>query len=332
MFALITASAATAHAQNLLANGTFDTSIAGWRNDFGPDIAWSSQDAHGSSSSGSMRIKSFNWPTINASQTIAVTPGVTYTLSGSLYAQMQLAPDSYVFILGAWVDGAGREVSPNAQLRVDSTRQSQWERRSATGTAPAGAVSMRVLADVIAYAPTQADFALFDDLSVTVLTPAPTITFSANPMMIGANETSALLWTSSNASSVTIDHGIGARPLSGSISVTPGQTTTYLLTATGAGGTRIATATVTVVPAPTIVFTATPPSTLPGGSVKLEWQVFDATLVTLDPDLGAQPFVGSLMVTPKTSTVYTLTATGIGGTRAMPLTVVVGGRRRAARH
>ena len=279
-----------------------------------------------------MILKPFNAGSLHALQAISVTPGVTYKMSGALYAQMPLAPDSYVFVLGVWVDAAGRDVSPNTPLRIDSTRKSQWERGSATGTAPAGAVRLRVLPNVIAYAPTQADFVLFDDLSVTVVTPAPTIAFSANPTTIGAGEMSTLVWTTSNATSVTIDNGIGAKPFNGSVHVAPTQTTTYTLTATGAGGTRTATVTITVAPPPTIVFTATPGAVLPGVSVTLEWQVFDATLVVIDPDLGAQPFAGSVTVTPKVTTAYTLTATGVGGARAMTVTVAVGGRRRAARH
>src|SRR5262249_40052166 len=113
---------------------------------------------------------------------------------------------------------------------------------------------------------------------------------------------------------------------------TPGTTTTYTLTATGPGGTRTATATVTVNPAPTIAFTATPSTVLPGSNVQLTWQVFDAMLVVLDPDLGAQAFSGSITVTPKSSTIYTLTATGPGGTRVAQVNVTVGGKRRAARH
>jgi uncharacterized cupredoxin-like copper-binding protein len=170
--------------------------------------------------------------------------------------------------------------------------------------------------------------------TVTVSAPGlPQVSFTASPATIAAGGTSTLSWATANATSVAIDSGIGAKPLNGSMPVSPAATTTYTLTATGAGGTKTATATVTIAPAPTIIFTATPQSILPGGTTRLDWQVFDATAVMLDPNLGVQPFVGSLTVTPKVTTIYTLTAIGTGGTRTMPITVIVGAaRRRAARH
>lgn len=169
--------------------------------------------------------------------------------------------------------------------------------------------------------------------TVTVIAPeTPRITFSATPSVIAAGGTSTLKWMTSNATAVTIDQGIGAKPVDGMLAVSPTTTTTYRLTAMGAGGTKTATVTVTIAAAPTIFFTATPTALLPGGSVKLEWQVFDATTVVLDPGLGLQPMTGAMTVTPATSTTYLLTATGQGGTRVAHVTVTVGGKRRAVRH
>ncbi len=81
-------------------------------------------------------------------------------------------------------------------------------------------------------------------------TPAPTVQFSASPASITAGQSSVLSWSTSNATSVTIQPGSSNLPLSGSMTVTPAATTTYALTATGAGGTTTATATVTVTNAP----------------------------------------------------------------------------------
>jgi peptidoglycan-associated lipoprotein len=58
-----------------------------------------------------------------------------------------------------------------------------------------------------------------------------------------------LTWQTTNASDVSID-GIGAVQASGSQSVTPADSTTYHLTAKGAGGTQDATARVTVTTPP----------------------------------------------------------------------------------
>jgi hypothetical protein len=77
---------------------------------------------------------------------------------------------------------------------------------------------------------------------------APVVTLTASPGAIRAGQSATLSWTVVNATNVTLDPGLGARPLSGSVVVTPSATTTYTLTATGAGGSRTKTAAVTLVP------------------------------------------------------------------------------------
>ncbi len=74
---------------------------------------------------------------------------------------------------------------------------------------------------------------------------APTASLSANPASVERGQATQLTWQTENATDVSID-GIGAVQPSGSRSVTPAQSTTYHLTAKGAGGTREATARVTV--------------------------------------------------------------------------------------
>ena len=78
--------------------------------------------------------------------------------------------------------------------------------------------------------------------------PAPTGTFSASPTSISSGGSSTLSWTSTGATSASIDHGVGSvTPVSGgSVSVSPTTTTTYTLTLTGAGGQATLQATVTV--------------------------------------------------------------------------------------
>ena len=69
--------------------------------------------------------------------------------------------------------------------------------------------------------------------------------FEARPNEIELGQIAYLQWTVSNASSVTINNGIGVVPLSGNRSITPTTTTTYTLTAIGSS-TVTATTTVTV--------------------------------------------------------------------------------------
>src|SRR5712671_549072 len=92
--------------------------------------------------------------------------------------------------------------------------------------------------------------------------PAPVVinSFSAGPASITAGQSSTLSWNVSNATSLTIDNGVGTVTGTTSVNVSPAVTTVYHLTASnGAGSTSMQT-TVTVTP------DTTPPS-VPAGLV-----------------------------------------------------------------
>ncbi len=83
-------------------------------------------------------------------------------------------------------------------------------------------------------------------LRVTVVNPA--VTLSANPVTINRGDVSVLSWSSAGSNSCVIDQGIGSVAPTGSITVSPTQTTTYTVTSTDPlGGTATAAATITVV-------------------------------------------------------------------------------------
>jgi len=79
-------------------------------------------------------------------------------------------------------------------------------------------------------------------------TPVTINSFTASPASAVAGEPVTLKWSTSNATSVSIDNNVGTQPVSGSINVFPTQTTIYTLTATGSSGTQTAHVTVTVSP------------------------------------------------------------------------------------
>jgi len=79
--------------------------------------------------------------------------------------------------------------------------------------------------------------------------PAPTASISVAPTSIQSGQSATLTWQTSNATDVSID-GIGAVQPNGSQSVSPNDSTTYHLTAKGAGGTQEATARLTVTQPP----------------------------------------------------------------------------------
>jgi len=74
---------------------------------------------------------------------------------------------------------------------------------------------------------------------------APTAQLTATPALVSANDQVQLSWSTTNATTITID-GIGEVPSTGVKSVTPAESTTYHLVAKGDGGTAEATARVTV--------------------------------------------------------------------------------------
>lgn len=87
----------------------------------------------------------------------------------------------------------------------------------------------------------------------------PTISsFVANPTSIFSGQSSTLSWNVGNATSLSVNNGVGSVTGATSVSVSPTVTTTYTLTATNSSGTTTARATVTV------STDSTPPSTPTG--------------------------------------------------------------------
>jgi len=151
----------------------------------------------------------------------------------------------------------------------------------------------------------------------------PTVTISADPATILVGESSTLTWSSTNAASVTIDNGIGDVPVNGSITVSPTETTTYTITATGPAGTATDSATVTVIYPPTVTISADPSTILVGQSSTLTWSSTNADSVSIDQGIGSVDLSGTTMVSPSETTTYTITATGPGGTATDSVTVIV---------
>jgi peptidoglycan-associated lipoprotein len=70
--------------------------------------------------------------------------------------------------------------------------------------------------------------------------------FSVEPSSIQPGQSAVLRWNVTGSTNVAIDHGLGTVPASGTSRVTPANTTTYLLIASGTAGDTTANATVTV--------------------------------------------------------------------------------------
>lgn len=75
---------------------------------------------------------------------------------------------------------------------------------------------------------------------------APTVTMSAMPESIQPGESSRLSWSSTSATDLDIQPGVGKVSPQGSTPVNPSDSTTYTITATGSGGSATASARVNV--------------------------------------------------------------------------------------
>ncbi len=79
---------------------------------------------------------------------------------------------------------------------------------------------------------------------------SPTVALSALPASAQAGQPVTLTWSSTNATSVTLEPSLGRVAAQGSTTVKPSQSTTYTVTATGPGGSAHASAQVTITTAP----------------------------------------------------------------------------------
>lgn len=159
--------------------------------------------------------------------------------------------------------------------------------------------------------------------------------FDAAPSVINQGEVTYLRWNVSDANSVSIDNGIGSVALTGEIPVSPNSTTFYTLTARNLAGETTA-GTQIVVEGGTSTQPATPTETPPtivsfyadrlivatSQYVKLNWDVSDATSVTLIP-VGQVQAKDTIMLQLANTTTYVLTATNAYGTTTAGITVIV---------
>jgi peptidoglycan-associated lipoprotein len=83
------------------------------------------------------------------------------------------------------------------------------------------------------------------------------VTLTADPTSINKGESSTLHWSSTNATQLTIAPEVGAVAPEGSTKVTPSDSVTYTITASGPGGSADSTVRITVAGPPTEPSTAT---------------------------------------------------------------------------
>jgi peptidoglycan-associated lipoprotein len=87
----------------------------------------------------------------------------------------------------------------------------------------------------------------------------PTVSLQANPTSISKGDSTTLTWTSTDATQLTVSPDVGAVTAQGSTKVTPSDSTTYTITASGPGGSADSSVRVTVAAPPP------PPQQQPAG-------------------------------------------------------------------
>ncbi len=161
--------------------------------------------------------------------------------------------------------------------------------------------------------------------------PTPSCTLSANPTSLTTPGQTTLSWTSANATSASINQGVGSvTPVSaGSVSANVSTTTTYTMTVTGPNGTATCQAPVTITPAgPSCTLSLNSSEITTGQSVILSWISSGTTSGFINNNVGTTSPVssGSTTVFPPSSTTYIGTFTGSTGTTtcSVPITVRTG--------
>ena len=156
----------------------------------------------------------------------------------------------------------------------------------------------------------------------------PTVEFSTDLSTVEPGKAVVFRWRSTNVTSVQISPGVGTFPPEGYVAVTPRETTTYRIRATGPRGSVDANLSVAVPIAPerpTAALEAEPRSITKGQSAVLSWKTGHAAKVQIKPDIGEvlPPDSGTKTVSPQETTTYVLIARGPGGTSSAEARVEV---------
>jgi hypothetical protein len=142
-------------------------------------------------------------------------------------------------------------------------------------------------------------------VNITVVAPAPTLSFSTSPASVSQNGSTTLKWNSTDATScVASGDWSGTKGTSGSeITGRLTSDSQFTLTCSGAGSSVIETVNVSVTtPAPTLSFSASPASVAQNDSTTLNWNSTDATSCVASGDWsGSKASSGSQTMSSLTS-------------------------------
>ena len=169
-----------------------------------------------------------------------------------------------------------------------------------------------------------------------LLLPGPYITALAASSPIRPGKAALLSWDAEiladdELAYCELNRGIGVVPMHGTLTVTPGQTTDYVLTCVAFGVQRTATVRVHVRDAPPRItgFYADPATITSGASSTLRWTVANADSCSISPtpsgavSADSDPAANQVAIAPAGTTAYTLTCTSSAGSDSAQATVTV---------
>ncbi|MBZ5723956.1 MAG: OmpA family protein [Acidobacteriia bacterium] len=156
--------------------------------------------------------------------------------------------------------------------------------------------------------------------------PAGVITLDGSGSFDPLGEVLTFSWVQTTGPTVTLSSPTAAKT---TFTAAAGQTYTFRLTVKntdGLQGTASTTVSTTALAQATVVqFTASPAAIQAGQSSTLSWVIKNATSASISPNVGTiDPKTGSVAVSPTSTTVFTLSATGATGTVTQTVTVTVG--------
>ncbi len=294
-----------------------------WQQIGGPDVPLSGANtavatfpgSSGQTYSFRLTVKDPTGAQSSARTTVTVSEGPASARIERFDATPSTVPAGQPAILNWVVDGATSVTiepglgSVNVRTGAASVTPQQTTTYTLTATGPGGTVRSTTTVTVG---------------GAGVTTGGPQIVrFEGSPTTIQQGQQATLSWATNGATQVSIS-GVGTVAANGSTTVSPAQTTTYTMTATGPNGQPVTSpVTITVTTSTTgsvrvQSFTASPQSIAPGASSQVCWQVSGANSIAIQPSVSGtlNPAGGCVTVSPTATTTYTLTATGANGQTA----------------
>ena len=297
-------------------------------------LTWSSTNATACTASGGW---SGAKPVSGSQSSGALTASKTYTLtctgpggSATQSATVTVSSSAPTVTLKASPStvpsGSAASLSWSSTNATACAASGSWSGALATsGTRATGALTASQSYDITC---TGAGGSAMQSATVTVSSPAPTVTFTASPSSVRSGAASTLTWSATHATACTAQGSwSGSKAVSGTQStgaLTANQS--YGLTCTGPGGSASQTAAVSVTAAaPTVTLSANPSTVKSGNTTTLSWTSTNATSCSASGGWsGAKATSGSSATAALTAnTTYSITCTGSGGSAVQSATVTV---------